>query len=459
MEVKNALVLHGTNGNSKENWFDWLKIELEKNGWKVWVPDLPQADKPNIKRYNKFILTNKDWKFNEESILVGHSSGAVAILGLLQRLPKGTQVDTCYFVGAFKNDLRWDALKELFDDKFDFKEIKTKAKRFVFIHSNNDPYCPLEHAESLSKSLGGDLIVKKGQKHFSIGTMGKIYEKFSFLLQEIITRQKRKEFQERIRERIDKLKSGRAQTAFKKNPQIADVYKEKDIEDISLRVNQLEPLIPEVYKLIRGIRSNFTHIWDQDKFVASYLLLGKAFSNLKTTIDLAKKGKCLEMVEVARSGQESLDLVFLFFDEPGKYLEKWFNGEIIDNKIARESFHEAVNQNTSEPLPVDELKNEVYRIYSLYTHSSYGAVFDYVDVFRENFDFEDVSGFHYSRAYFEPIVTNLLINILLALKNVYGNLGDQENFKKINGLLDLAGHVNLSTDQIKKILKESGFIS
>ena len=180
--MKNALILHGTDGNSKENWFDWLRVELEKKDWKVWVPDLPQAEKPNIERYNEFIFANTDWQFSEESILIGHSSGAVAILGLLQALPDTVQVDTCYLVGVFRNDLKWDALKELFVKPFNYDLIKKKAKRFVFIHSDNDPYCPLEHAEFLAKKLDGQLIVKKRQKHFSIGSYGEEYVKFPFLL-------------------------------------------------------------------------------------------------------------------------------------------------------------------------------------------------------------------------------------------------------------------------------------
>lgn len=184
--MKRVLVLHGTNGNSKANWFEWLGVELEKINLKVWVPDLPFADKPNIKRYNEFIFANKDWTFDEDTVLIGHSSGSVAILGLLQALPKGIQVNTCYLVGAFKNDLGWESLKELFIDDFDFEDIKNKAKHFVFIHSDNDPYCPLEHAQFLSKKLGGELIVQNGQKHFSIGTMGKTYEKFPFLFDKIV---------------------------------------------------------------------------------------------------------------------------------------------------------------------------------------------------------------------------------------------------------------------------------
>jgi len=179
---KNALILHGTDGNSQKNWYLWLKAELEEKNWQAWVPDLPRADEPNISRYNNFILSNEGWQLSSESILIGHSSGAVAILGLLQALPENVQVDTCYLVGAFKNDLNWDQLKSLFEKPLDFDNIKTKAKRFVFIHSDNDPYCPLEHAEYLSGQLGGKLIVKKGQKHFSMSTFGKAYKEFPFLL-------------------------------------------------------------------------------------------------------------------------------------------------------------------------------------------------------------------------------------------------------------------------------------
>jgi hypothetical protein len=181
MIMKNALILHGTGNNSQGNWFPWLKKELEKDDWKVWVPDLPDSKNPSVKKINEYIFANKDWQFNEESILVGHSSGAVAILGLLQKLPDDIQVNKCYLIGSFKDDFGLEHLSGLFTKPFDFAKIRKHAKKFILIHSDNDPYCPLDHAEYLSRKLDGELIVIKGQGHFNLENSPK-YREFPELL-------------------------------------------------------------------------------------------------------------------------------------------------------------------------------------------------------------------------------------------------------------------------------------
>ena len=181
--MRNVLILHGTNSDSRENWFPWLKRELSALGYSVWCPDLPRADTPNIRRYNEFIFANKSFVFSEETLVVGHSSGAVAALGLLQHLPPEVKVGYVYLVSAFKDDLGWKELKELFAEPFDLNLIKRKAKGFIFIHSDNDPYCPLKHARFLARNLGGRLIIIPGNKHFSVGTMGERYREFPKLLE------------------------------------------------------------------------------------------------------------------------------------------------------------------------------------------------------------------------------------------------------------------------------------
>ncbi len=182
--MKNALILHGTQGSSKENWFPWLKTELEKKEYKVWLPDLPGADEPDLEKYNKYILNNDLWEFNSESVIVGHSSGAVAALALLNELPENTKIGTVILVSVFEKDSpggQWEPNKNLFNYKFDINKIKTKANKFVLLISDNDKYCPVEYVQKLGKELGGEVVVTHGDGHFSTSG-GEKYKELPILL-------------------------------------------------------------------------------------------------------------------------------------------------------------------------------------------------------------------------------------------------------------------------------------
>lgn len=176
------LILHGTSASPEANWFMWLKGRLVGEGDVVWLPRLPDSDKPNSKTYNRFLLTNANFIIDSDTILVGHSSGAVEILSLLEHLPKDTIVKAAILVSAFKDDLKWDALVGLFQEPFDFENIKSHCNQFIFIHSDNDPYVPLEHAKYLSSGLNGELDIIKGQGHFNTEASSD-YKQFPRLLE------------------------------------------------------------------------------------------------------------------------------------------------------------------------------------------------------------------------------------------------------------------------------------
>ncbi len=180
--MKNVLILHSTANDSNGNWYSWLRDELTAKGYVVWLPDLPNSETPNIQIYNKFILENKDWVFNEDSIIIGHSSGAVAALGLLEVLPMDVKINKCILVSVFENDLGWPVLQGLFIKPLEYELIKQKSKKFILIHSENDPHCPLEGAEHIASKIDGQLIIKKGQGNFNLQT-GEYYKKFPFLLE------------------------------------------------------------------------------------------------------------------------------------------------------------------------------------------------------------------------------------------------------------------------------------
>jgi hypothetical protein len=180
--MNNALILHGTNASSQANWFPWLKKQLEDREWKVWVPDLPHPEKPSIRRYNQFLFESKDWRFDRESYIIGHSSGSVAALGVLQKLPASVVIDTCVLVGAFEGDLGRKDLGELYDEPLDFDVLKTKADKFICIHSDNDPHCPFLGAKNLCDKLEGTMIWVKGGGHFNTETDEK-YTEFPLALE------------------------------------------------------------------------------------------------------------------------------------------------------------------------------------------------------------------------------------------------------------------------------------
>lgn len=166
--MKRVVILHGTDGNPDSNWFPWLKAKLEEQGYEVWAPLLPDNHAPNRKTYNDFLLSGT-WDFTD-NIVIGHSSGAVSVLNLLmdERCPKiklGVMVSAWAVgtPGGYDSDAQFT---NLFPPAgFDFATIKQHADKLAFLHSDDDPYCPLEQAQYLAKQLDAPLTIKHEGHH------------------------------------------------------------------------------------------------------------------------------------------------------------------------------------------------------------------------------------------------------------------------------------------------------
>lgn len=183
---KNALILHGTDASPEANWFHWVETFMKQKGYEVWLPQLPDSATPNVDTYNTFLFSKPDFKFNENTVLIGHSSGAVEILSLLQNLPETIVVGDVYLVSVFRDNLGWDALEGLFTEPYDFELIKTKAHSITLVHSDTDPYVPLEHAHFLAQKLNARLLTVAGQGHFNL-EQSEEYHEFPLLAQAIET--------------------------------------------------------------------------------------------------------------------------------------------------------------------------------------------------------------------------------------------------------------------------------
>ncbi len=178
-----AFIIHRSYGNPEENWFPWLKNELEKQGNIVFVPEFPTPENQSLENWMKVFDKYKE-NIDTETIFVGHSLGPAFILSILEKLDK--KVRACFFVSGFLSklgDLNFDNINKTFVQReFNWKKIKENCDKFYVIHSDNDPYVPLKEAENLADKLGTKVIIIKGAGHFN-ETAG--YKKFDFLLEMI----------------------------------------------------------------------------------------------------------------------------------------------------------------------------------------------------------------------------------------------------------------------------------
>lgn len=166
--MTNIFIIHGAYGNPEENWFPWLKSELEKLDCRVFVPKFPTPENQSLENWNK-IFDDYEQYLNENSIVVGHSLGPAFLLNVIEELNK--PIKAAFFVSGFLDSLGnpdFDNINKSFIEKsFDWQKIKHNCPNFFVLHSDNDPYVPLEQAEKLAKNLGIDVILVKNAGHFN----------------------------------------------------------------------------------------------------------------------------------------------------------------------------------------------------------------------------------------------------------------------------------------------------
>lgn len=164
-----VFIFHGTEGYPEENWFPWLKQELERNGCKVFVP---QFHSPPIvpAKIDEWFNVFRDYEkyINEETIFIGHSLGGIFTLRVLEKLNR--TVKAAFFVGTpvgVRPILNYDRDNSFSGFSFNWNSIKKKAAHFVVFQSDNDPYVSLGNGEELAKHLKVAMDFVPNAGHFN----------------------------------------------------------------------------------------------------------------------------------------------------------------------------------------------------------------------------------------------------------------------------------------------------
>ncbi|HBA37069.1 TPA: hypothetical protein DCZ15_04370 [Candidatus Falkowbacteria bacterium] len=173
---KRVFIIHGWDGSPQENWFPWLKRELEVRNFEVIVPQLPKPEEPRISNWIPFlekIVINPDIN----TYFIGHSMGCQAVARFLERLPNNIIVGGAIFVAGFfkrltnleDDDVTNSVAKEWLVSSLDLKKVKTHLKNSVAIFSDNDPYVPLDNQEEYIDYLESKIVVEHNKGHFNSG--------------------------------------------------------------------------------------------------------------------------------------------------------------------------------------------------------------------------------------------------------------------------------------------------
>lgn len=169
--MKNALIIHDSDPTKTRRkrefaWYPWLEGQLELKDHKVFLQEMPLAWKPNTELYWDFL--KEKFNYNSESLLIGHGSGATALLGILEKIPPIRKVNKVVLVAPLLTSSKKDE-QGLFKKEFDWDNIKEKANKFYILYSEDDDGVDVEKLKDAANKLQAEIFKFEDRGHFEDG--------------------------------------------------------------------------------------------------------------------------------------------------------------------------------------------------------------------------------------------------------------------------------------------------
>ncbi len=144
-------------------WTPWLKEELEKLSLNVIFETMPDSIIARKKYWLPFL---KDYlKADENTLLVGHSSGAVAAM----KYAEENKIFGSILIAPCYTDLGMESEKESgwYDDPWNWEQIKKNQKVIGLVYSNDDFIIPNEEFKFIREKLNPNEVLEFENKgHF-----------------------------------------------------------------------------------------------------------------------------------------------------------------------------------------------------------------------------------------------------------------------------------------------------
>ncbi len=172
--MKRIVIVHQWMAGAEGDWRPWLKAALEKQGYAVLMPEMPDRDAPVIEKWVGK-LAEVVGEPDEDTYFIGHSIGCQTILRYLDAhlfKPERTVGGAIFVAGWFnlknlEDDETRAIAKPWFERAINPLKIRTVLPKSTLIISDNDPYDCFEENKKKFEEIGSKIVVIKGAGHFT----------------------------------------------------------------------------------------------------------------------------------------------------------------------------------------------------------------------------------------------------------------------------------------------------
>lgn len=159
-----AILIHGNGGYTQDDfWLPYLNRELTNLGIQVIARNFPD---PKLARAAYWLPFISELGADENTILIGHSSGAIAAM----RYAENHKILGSVLVSTYYTDLN-DAEEKAsgyFDHPWDWGKIRANQKWVIQFASTDDPWIPIEEARLIHEKLNSRYIEYTNKGHFGL---------------------------------------------------------------------------------------------------------------------------------------------------------------------------------------------------------------------------------------------------------------------------------------------------
>ena len=168
--MKTAYIFHDAFNDQFSDWYPWMKTKLESMGYMVLVPAFPTPAGQSYESW-RAVIKNYVPTFDEETIIIGHGSGGLFALRILEEITK--QIHGLFLVAAYAKKIGhagYDRVNESMIHEFNFDTIKSHAMIVHVYAGDDDPFVPRAVSDELATQLNVPLEIIPGGGHINRGS-------------------------------------------------------------------------------------------------------------------------------------------------------------------------------------------------------------------------------------------------------------------------------------------------